>query len=78
MLALGPGSLRLDPGGPLHGRITSAGFRRGVVELQVDVEGVGRLTVVEPSRGRSADQGIPAAGGAVRLAPVPGGVARLG
>ena len=78
VLALGPGSLRVDPTGPLHGRVASAGFRRGVVELEVDVEGVGRLTVVEPSRGRSADEQVPALGGVVRLAPVAGGVAQLG
>ena len=78
VLALGPGSLRVDPDGPLHGRVESAGFRRGVVELEVEVEGVGRLTVVEPSRGRTTGGEIPASGTVVRLAPSPGGIARVG
>ncbi len=78
VLALGPGSLRVTEDGPLRGTVRSAGFRRGVVELDVDVDGVGRLTVVEPSRGRTADEQVPVVGSVVRLAPVAGGVARLG
>ena len=77
VLALGPGSLRVSDDGPLSGAVRSAGFRRGVVELEVEVEGVGLLTVVEPSQGR-AGSGIASVGGVVRLAPTPGGVARLG
>lgn len=65
-LALGPGSLVLDDDGPLAGTVVSAGFRRGVVEVVVDVADVGRVTVVEPSAGPS-QAGLPEAGTVLRL-----------
>ena len=75
LLALGPGSLRRADDGRLAGRVVAAGFRRGVVELVVDVAGVGTVTVVEPSAGPDGPA-LPVPGAAVRLGPVPGGVAR--
>lgn len=83
MLALGPGSLVRHDGGALRGRVVSAGFRRGVVELEVDVEGVGQVTVVEPS-GVVVSSGGPRGGGmssadgvSARGLPEPGDVVRL-
>lgn len=60
-LAIGPGALRLDEEGPLEGTVVSAGFRRGVTEVLVDL-GAGRVTVLghEPQ--------MPAPGARVRLA----------
>ena len=76
LLALGPGSLAMAPDGPLVGRVVASGFRRGVVESEVDVDGVGRLTVVQPSGAfLTATAALPAAGDAVRLAPDPAAVA---
>lgn len=49
VLAVGPGSFTRTGDGGLAATVVSAGFRRGVVELVVDVDGVGRVTVVEPS-----------------------------
>lgn len=69
-LALGPGSLLASPDGPLVGRVATSGFRRGVVETEVDVDGVGRLTVVQPSGAfHAASAALPAVGDEVRLAP---------
>ncbi len=76
-LALGPGSLVRAADGALVGRVVSAGFRRGVTELVVDVEGLGEVTVVEPS-GVDAAEGVvgpPDPGSAVRLRPEPAAVA---
>lgn len=76
-LALGPGSLVRDEDGTLTGVVAGAGFRRGVVEIAVDVEGVGRLTVVE--RSTSADaEALPVTGDRVRLRPDPAAVAVVG
>jgi len=84
VLAVGPGSLVLAdlPGrghddDVLRGLVRSVGFRRGVVELVVDVEGIGEVTVVEPSR---APVGIdlPVVGDVVRLAAQPGAIAVIG
>lgn len=70
VLALGPGSLTVAADGPLAGRVVTSGFRRGVVETEVDVDGVGRLTVVQPSGAfLAAAAALPAAGDHVRLAP---------
>jgi len=70
VLALGPGSLLADADGPLPGRVVSSGFRRGVVETEVDVAGVGRLTVVQPSGAfHAASAALPAPGDEVRLTP---------
>lgn len=70
VLALGPGSLAVAADGPLAGRVVSSGFRRGVVETEVEVDGVGRLTVVQPSGAfLAASAALPAAGDQVRLAP---------
>ncbi|HMO10686.1 MAG TPA: hypothetical protein PKB06_04100, partial [Actinotalea sp.] len=77
-LAVGPGSLEVAPGGPLHGVVRQAGFRRGVVELVVDVAGLGEVTVVERLEGRVGVDDLPHAGEAVRLRPLPGGVAAVG
>ena len=79
-LALGPGSLVRDERGSLTGSVVSAGFRRGVVELVVDVVGVGRVTVVEPSAtyrsvAGGPAVGLPRPGGAVTLRPEPGAIA---
>ncbi|WP_149205141.1 ABC transporter ATP-binding protein [Actinotalea subterranea] len=75
LLALGPGSLRREADGPLVGTVRSTGFRRGVTELVVDVEGLGEVTVVEPSRADPA--GVPGAGEAVRLGVDDDAVARV-
>lgn len=91
VLALGPGSLRRDEHGPITAEVVSAGFRRGVIELVVDVAGIGRLTVVEPSgayAGEPAGQdagvtagrerpstSLPAVGSRVRLVPDPAAIA---
>lgn len=76
VLALGPGSLAVAADGPLAGRVVSSGFRRGVVETEVDVDGVGRLTVVQPSGAfLAASAALPAAGDQVRLAPEPDAIA---
>ncbi|WP_199423094.1 ABC transporter ATP-binding protein [Actinotalea solisilvae] len=72
--ALGPGSLERADDGPLHGRVVSAGFGRGVTEVVVDVEGAGRVTVVEPSSLAAAASALPAPGTRVRLRPVPAAV----
>ncbi len=76
VLALGPGSLRAAADGALAGRVVSSGFRRGVVESEVDVDGVGRLTVVQPSGAfLAASAALPAPGDEVRLAPDPAAIA---
>lgn len=77
-LAVGPGSLELDEDGPLVGTVRSAGFRRGVIELDVAVDGVGQVTVVEPSRGRTGAADLLRPGTVVRLRPNPGAVAVIG
>ena len=70
VLALGPGSLKVAADGPLIGSVVASGFRRGVVETEVDVTGVGRVTVVEPSGAFLAGAAtLPAAGDEVRLVP---------
>ena len=74
LLALGPGSLHLADDGALRGTVRSAGFRRGVVETEVEVAGIGPVTVVEPS-GAAAVVGLPAHGAVVRLAPDPAAIA---
>jgi thiamine transport system ATP-binding protein len=61
LLAVGPGSLVLadedappgprGPGAPLVGTVVQSGFRRGMVEIVVDVPDIGRVTVVVPSAG---------------------------
>ncbi|MBC7291719.1 MAG: ABC transporter ATP-binding protein [Actinotalea sp.] len=91
LLALGPGSLTRDQGpttapGParstavpspaLTGTVVTAGFRRGVVELVVDVDGVGRVTLVEPSAGTHLD--APAPGTVVTLHARPEAIAVVG
>lgn len=73
--ALGPGSLERAADGPLRGRVVSAGFGRGVTEVVVDVEGAGRVTVVQPSSLAAAASALPEAGAEVRLRPVPAAVA---
>ncbi len=78
LLALGPGSLEVADDGPLVGTVRAAGFRRGVVELDVDVAQAGTVTVVERSGGRTSRGDLPHAGDQVRLRPVPGGTARIG
>ncbi len=76
VLALGPGSLRAAADGALVGRVVTSGFRRGVVETEVDVDGVGRLTVVQPSGAfLAASAALPAAGDEVRLTPDPAAIA---
>ncbi len=77
-LALGPGSFRIAADGPVRGVVRSAGFRRGVVELAVEVEGVGLVTVVEQSRGWSRADDLPRVGATLRLAAAPGGIATVG
>lgn len=62
--------------GTLSGVVVTAGFRRGVVELVVDVDGVGRVTVVEPSTGVRPD--TPAPGTGVRLRARPDTLAVVG
>ncbi|MCV2392998.1 ABC transporter ATP-binding protein [Actinotalea sp. M2MS4P-6] len=78
LLALGPGSLEVAPDGPLSGSVRTAGFRRGVVELTVDVDGLGEITVVERSGGRTGAADLPEVGSTLRLRPVPGAVATVG
>jgi len=80
VLALGPGSLvRDDDGalaGTLVGTVVSSGFRRGVVETVVRVDGVGEVTVVEPSGAfLSATSALPAPGDRLRLRPDPAAIA---
>ncbi|WP_250446673.1 ABC transporter ATP-binding protein [Actinotalea sp. C106] len=75
LVALGPGSLRLDPAGDLRGTVRSAGFRRGVVEIVVEVEGIGPVTVVEPS---APDRAVVGPGEHVRLTVDVDAVPRLG
>lgn len=77
-LAVGPGSLEVADDGPLAGVVRQAGFRRGVVELLVAVEGLGDVAVVERLGGRSGAGDLPRAGTAVRLRAVEGGVAAVG
>lgn len=77
-LAVGPGSLELAEDGPLVGTVRAAGFRRGVIELDVVVDGVGQVTVVEPSRGRTGAADLLRPGTVVRLRPAPGAVAVVG
>jgi thiamine transport system ATP-binding protein len=76
-LAVGPGSLELIDDGPLSGTVVAAGFRRGVVELDVVVEGVGQVTVVEPGRGRTGAAELLHPGTPVRLRPAVGAVAQV-
>ena len=80
LLAVGPGSLEAADDGPVRGRVEASGFRRGVVEMTVDVAGVGRVTVVQPSAGPGAGTGsvLPEGGAGLRLRPRPGGVAVVG
>ena len=73
-VALGPGSLVLDADGPLGGRVVSVGFRRGITELAVEVDGVGEVTVVSPNVG-GARRALPGTGDAVRLRAEPGALA---
>jgi len=47
VLAIGPGALEIADDGPLGGRVVASGFRRGVTETTVDVDGVGEVTVVD-------------------------------
>jgi thiamine transport system ATP-binding protein len=62
--------------GPLTGRVVRSGFRRGVVETVVAVDGVGELTVVQPSGAfLAASTALPAPGDGVRLAPDPAAIA---
>jgi thiamine transport system ATP-binding protein len=75
VVGLGPGSVRRAADGPLTGTVVSAGFRRGVTEVEVDVAGVGVVTVVEPSSTHAAD--VPEPGTTVRLRVDPGAVAQL-
>ena len=89
VLAIGPGSLLRADDGVLTGRVVGSGFRRGVVETLVDVDGIGQVTVFEPSRAylTGAAQGhvsgsgpvpasaLPAPGDRVRLRPDPAAIA---
>lgn len=75
-LALGPGSLGRADDGPVRGSVVGSGFRRGVVETVVDVDGVGEVTVVEPSAGPGL-VAAPPAGSVLRLAAQPGAIAVL-
>ena len=75
VVGLGPGSVRRAADGPLTGTVVAAGFRRGVTEVEVDVAGVGVVTVVEPSSTHAAD--VPEPGTTVRLRVDPGAVAQL-
>ncbi len=47
VLAIGPGALEIADDGRLGGRVVASGFRRGVTETTVDVDGVGEVTVVD-------------------------------
>jgi thiamine transport system ATP-binding protein len=86
-LAFGPGSLVRAGDGPLTGSVVSAGFRRGVSELVVDVDGLGRVTVVEPSgvylsagpdgASVAAAVALPAPGDRVELRAEPSAVALI-
>lgn len=78
LLALGPGSLvrASSAGGTLTGTVVQSGFRRGVVEMVVDVPDVGRLTVVEPSTGLHLD--APDPGTTVALEARPDAIAVVG
>jgi thiamine transport system ATP-binding protein len=76
VLGLGPGSLVRDVGGALAGTVVSSGFRRGVVESVVDVDGVGEVTVVEPSGAYlSVAAALPTPGDRLRLRPDPAAIA---
>nr|WP_231494849.1 ABC transporter ATP-binding protein [Cellulomonas sp. KRMCY2] len=89
VLAIGPGSLLRADDGVLAGRVVRSGFRRGVVETLVDVDGIGQVTVVEPSRayltGAAPEpasgaelapaSGLPVPGDRVRLRPDPAAIA---
>src|SRR5450830_1327346 len=76
VLALGPGSLVRDDDGALAGTAVSSGFRRGVVETVVDVDGVGEVTVVEPSGAfLSVASALPGPGDRLRLRPDPAAIA---
>ncbi|KGM10603.1 ABC transporter ATP-binding protein [Cellulomonas bogoriensis] len=77
VLAFGPGSLHRDQDGPVHGTVVTAGFRRGVVELVVDVTGLGQVTVVEPSGAYLGGAPAPTPGDQVRLRVDEGAVARV-
>jgi thiamine transport system ATP-binding protein len=46
-IAIGPGALRVTEDGPLAGSVVAAGFRRGVTETVVEVEGLGDVTVID-------------------------------
>ncbi len=78
LLAVGPGSLEIADAGALTGTVRSAGFRRGVIELTVHVDGIGEVTVVERSAGRTGAGDLPRPGATLRLRPTPGGVAAVG
>lgn len=75
VFALGPGSLHRADDGPLAGTVRAAGFRRGVVEVVVDVDDVGEVTLVEPS---AAVQELPEPGARVRLRADPAAIAVVG
>ena len=77
VLALGPGSLLRDDDGALAGRVVGSGFRRGVVETVVDVDGVGEVTVVEASRSNHTGVPLPGPRDQVRLRPDPAAIAVL-
>lgn len=78
LLAVGPGSLEVADDGALAGVVRAAGFRRGVIELTVHVDGLGEVTVVERSAGRTGAGDLPHPGTELRLRPAPGGVAAVG
>lgn len=63
VLAIGPGALTIADDGVLPGRVVAAGFRRGVTETVVDVEGVGEVTVLD----RAPDPVLREPGTEVRL-----------
>jgi thiamine transport system ATP-binding protein len=76
VLALGPGSLVRDDDGALAGTAVRSGFRRGVVETAVDVDGVGEVTVVEPSGAYlSVASALPVPGDRLRLRADPAAIA---
>jgi thiamine transport system ATP-binding protein len=77
VLALGPGSLLRADDGVLVGRVVGSGFRRGVVETVVDVDGVGEVTVVEASRAYLTGVALPSPGDRVRLGPDSAAIAVL-
>jgi len=64
VLAIGPGALEIADDGPLGGRVVASGFRRGVTETTVDVDGVGEVTVVD----HAADPVLREPGSRVHLA----------